>query len=152
MAAQYYSCSLGVPWFHLTVETCTPNTKQIGVCLGVPQVGTILLKFAKLWLFLSRLPLQLMRNLVVNYFRKPDQRMIFRCHPHPQNRHLKHRKKTSVKVITPEVAAAMVTDRGATFVTAAIAQSLGHNLDDIALSHSTVRRSRCNNREISNLI
>jgi len=37
----------------------------------------------------------------------------------------KRRKKTSVKVITPEVAAAMdrvkVTDRGATFVTAAIA-------------------------------
>lgn len=67
----------------------------------------------------------------------------------------KRRKKRSVKVITPEVAAAMdrvkVTDRGATFVTAAIAQSLGHNLDDIAVSHSTVRRARCINREISAL-
>ena len=67
----------------------------------------------------------------------------------------KRRKKKCEKLITPEVSAALdrvkVTDRGATYIAASIAQSLGHNLDDVSMSRSTIRRVRCTNRKAAAL-
>lgn len=67
----------------------------------------------------------------------------------------KRRKKKCEKLITPEVSAALdrvkVTDRGATYIAASIAQSLGHNLDDVSVSRSTIRRARCTSRKAAAL-
>ena len=60
------------------------------------------------------------------------------------------RKRARKNVITPSLAAALdrtkLSDRKATFVVAATAKSLGHNLDELNVSHSTIRRARASVR------
>ena len=61
-------------------------------------------------------------------------------------------KRRRVNILDdPEVAGALdrvnVTDRGATYVVGAVANALGCNASIMTLSRSSIRRSRCRNRE-----
>jgi len=60
------------------------------------------------------------------------------------------RKRSHKNVITPLLAAALdrtkLSDRKATFVIAATVQSLGHNLDELNVSRSSIRRARASTR------
>ena len=62
-------------------------------------------------------------------------------------RKLSHR----VKLMSPDLTAALdrtkASDRQATFTIAATAKSLGHNVGDLSLSFSTVRRARIKHRK-----
>ncbi|XP_044595869.1 uncharacterized protein LOC123272912 [Cotesia glomerata] len=55
-------------------------------------------------------------------------------------------KLKKIKLMTPEVVSAMdranVTSRQATHLIFAIASALGHNLNDVSISHRTVHRNR----------
>lgn len=55
-------------------------------------------------------------------------------------------KLKKIKLMTPEVVSAMdranVTIRQATHLIFAIASALGHNLNDVSISHRTVHRNR----------
>lgn len=63
----------------------------------------------------------------------------------------KHRKLVKNIISSPEVAGALdrvnLPDRGAMFVVASVAKALGHPLEDLALSRSTIRRSRMATRK-----
>jgi hypothetical protein len=56
------------------------------------------------------------------------------------------RKRTKVNIVSHEVASALdrtkLSDRKATFLLAATAQSLGHNIDELNISRSSIRRRR----------
>lgn len=61
-------------------------------------------------------------------------------------------KRLKSLIATPEVAGALdrvnLPDRGAMFVVASVAKALGHPLDDLTLSRSTIRRSRMVTRKL----
>ena len=61
------------------------------------------------------------------------------------------RRRGTKKIITPKVAAALdrvnLPSRGATYVTAAIAQGLGVDVADVVLSPSTIHRARVTTRK-----
>ena len=62
------------------------------------------------------------------------------------------RRSTKVNVLEdPDVAGALdrvnLPDRGATYVVAAVSKALGHDVNAIVLSGSSLRRQRCENRE-----
>lgn len=56
------------------------------------------------------------------------------------------RKRARKNILNPDLAAAMdrtkVSDRNATFLLTAAAESLGHNADDLTINRSSIRRSR----------
>lgn len=64
---------------------------------------------------------------------------------------LREREKKKIKIMTPILTSALdrtlTSDHNAVFIIAATAVSLGHKLDDILLSRSTIRRARIANRE-----
>ena len=64
--------------------------------------------------------------------------------------HSSSTKKTTT-IITKEVASSLdrvnLSDRSAMFVIGAVSQALGHTLDELSVSRSTIRRARRNIRE-----
>ena len=61
------------------------------------------------------------------------------------------KKRTNKNIVTPEVAASldrvMLPDRSAMFVVSAVAQALGHDLNDVVVSQSSIQRARQTFRE-----
>lgn len=61
-------------------------------------------------------------------------------------------KRRRVSILhDPDVAGALdrvnIPDRGATYVIGTVAKALGHDISSVTLSRSSIRRSRCKNRE-----
>src|SRR6218665_1771534 len=65
----------------------------------------------------------------------------------------RHRKRAKTNIFTPRLTAALartkLSDRNTTYVSAAAAQSLGHNVKDLNINRSSVHREReCYREEI----
>lgn len=75
-----------------------------------------------------------------------DFRVSSSVHKSRSTKKTKHMRSAKNIITSPEVAGALdrvnLPDRGAMFVVASVAKALGHPLDDLALSRSTIRRSR----------
>src|SRR6218665_3325061 len=59
----------------------------------------------------------------------------------------RHRKRAKTNIFTPSLTAAKLSDRNATYVLAAAAHSLGHNVKDLHINRSSVHRERERYRE-----
>ena len=70
--------------------------------------------------------------------------------PKKSTRHIANPRKRSI-IGSSSISAALdrvnLPDRGATFVASEVAKALGHNIKDITLSRSSIRRSRIANRQ-----